>query len=336
MRDVPSANATYHWYNTEMEKFHRSLSAVQPSSLSTVIISLFPPEYLEGMQTISQVHFGATLLKTRVNRLSNILDIAEKLVEVSDPLNDGRSYSRERLDLTSEEKSMLLLQKLYQLRKTDQYISASYIFKINDVTMDNASECIELVTSMVKDHLISNENGGVKVKILPAGKKVVEAQLLTSRKGRKSPADPTFRTAIRSVSNQSIQRDWKKALERRYNEPEAAITSARSLLETVCKYVLDQLGIVYNDTEELPGLYKLCSKNLGLSPMPATDGPFKELLSGCISVVNGLSAIRNKVGDAHGRTNSATPKVHHSELIVNIAGSVASFLLATLREKQGK
>ncbi len=50
---------------------------------------------------------------------------------------------------------------------------------------------------------------------------------------------------------------WKKALERRHSDPDGAITSARTLLETVCKRILDEAGDVRIRTEEdLPALYR--------------------------------------------------------------------------------
>jgi hypothetical protein len=57
-----------------------------------------------------------------------------------------------------------------------------------------------------------------------------------------------------------------KALERRNADPEGAITIARTLLETVCKRILDQLpGAAYTDKEDLPKLYGMVARALNLA-----------------------------------------------------------------------
>jgi hypothetical protein len=55
----------------------------------------------------------------------------------------------------------------------------------------------------------------------------------------------------------------------------------------------------------------------------------------CQSVVNYLGAIRNKIGDAHGQGKLAIkPKSRHAEFALNLADSMASFLLSTWDERQ--
>ncbi|QUN41767.1 abortive infection family protein [Burkholderia cenocepacia] len=47
--------------------------------------------------------------------------------------------------------------------------------------------------------------------------------------------------------------------------------------------------------------------------------------------LRGLGAVRNRLGDSHGKGKvAAKPAPRHAELAVNLAGSVALFLLATL------
>lgn len=127
---------------------------------------------------------------------------------------------------------------------------------------------------------------------------------------------------------------WEKAIERKESDPEAAITSARTLIESVLKYILDDQSIIYNDGAELPVLYKEVAKYLNLAPELHNEGIFKQILGGVTSVVTGLGALRNKLGDAHGKSKiNVKPSVRHSELAVNLAGSMAIFLFRTYTEK---
>jgi len=77
-------------------------------------------------------------------------------------------------------------------------------------------------------------------------------------------------------------------------------------------------------------LYKTTSKTLKMSPSQHTEDIFKQILGGCHSVVQGLGALRSKVGDAHGQGKRAVkPAPRHAELAVNLAGAMATFIAQT-------
>jgi hypothetical protein len=144
------------------------------------------------------------------------------------------------------------------------------------------------------------------------------------------PADEAVTAAIEKFDAHHLQLAWRKALERRQVDPEGAITMARTLLETTCKHILDDLGTAYGESPELPELYRLTSKALNLAPSQHTEGVFKQILGGCQSVVEGLGALRNRLSDAHGTGKRAVrPAPRHAELAVNLSGALALYLLAT-------
>lgn len=151
----------------------------------------------------------------------------------------------------------------------------------------------------------------------------------------RSPSDISISETVQNVSSAYIHEVWKKALERRATDPEGAITAARTLLESVCKHILDAKSVTYDDNADLPKLYTLTSKQLNLSPSQHTEQIFKQILSGCHSVVEGLGALRNKHSDAHGKGMTATrPAARHAELAVNLAGTMATFLLQTWESRK--
>lgn len=59
---------------------------------------------------------------------------------------------------------------------------------------------------------------------------------------------------IQAFDSDYVQFSWQKALDRRGVDPEGAITAARTLIETVCKHILDDAGVVYSDNSDLPKL----------------------------------------------------------------------------------
>jgi len=120
-----------------------------------------------------------------------------------------------------------------------------------------------------------------------------------------------------------------KTLSRVDEDPDGAITSARSLLESVCKQILEKRSVPHTN-EDLPKLYGKVAKELNLAPSAHSEEAVKRILGGCFSVVEGIGALRNSLGDAHGRgLNSAKPDVRHARLAVNFSTAAASFLLET-------
>jgi len=132
---------------------------------------------------------------------------------------------------------------------------------------------------------------------------------------------------------------WQKALERRESDPDGAITVARTLLEATCKHILDQSGEseAYKDADDLPTLYSKAASFLNLSPSQHTEQQFKQILGGCMSVVNGLASLRNKLSDAHGGgVQRVKPATRHATLCVNMAGTMSMYLIETWENKQTK
>lgn len=151
------------------------------------------------------------------------------------------------------------------------------------------------------------------------------------------PADQAVTTAITKFDAEHLQMAWRKSLERRELDPEGAITMARTLLESTCKHILDELAVAYGESPELPELYRATSKALNLAPSQHTEGVFKQILGGCQSVVEGLGALRNRLSDAHGTGRRAVrPAARHAELAVNLSGALALYLLETLEAQTGQ
>ncbi|MFJ5366748.1 abortive infection family protein [Pectobacterium punjabense] len=164
--------------------------------------------------------------------------------------------------------------------------------------------------------------------------------LLDYLEGKNSvPADEVITDALKSFNEDGVHAVWLKALERRHTDPDGAITSSRTLLETVCKHILDEMEVPYNNKNiEMSELYKQVSYELNLSSDQHSESVFKQILGGCSAVVNGLGTLRNRLGDAHGKSRTAVkPSPRHAELAVNLAGSMALFLISTwLNRKESK
>lgn len=130
-----------------------------------------------------------------------------------------------------------------------------------------------------------------------------------------------------------IHTQWKKAIERKQTDPEGAITMARTLIESLLKHILDEQNIDHGENMELSELYKEVAKLLNLAPEQHQEQIFRQILGGANGIISGLGAMRNKLGDAHGAVKTKVrPEERHSELAVNLAGSMAVFMYKTYQE----
>lgn len=154
---------------------------------------------------------------------------------------------------------------------------------------------------------------------------------------QRQPADALIASSLASFDELSVHKAWEKALSRRASDPEGAITAARTLLETVCKHIIEAAKGQYGDHDDLPKLYSSAAECLNLAPSQHSETVFKTILGNCQSVVGNLAALRNKLGDSHGQGKRyVRPQPRHAELAVNLAGSMAMFMVATWAARLGK
>jgi len=154
----------------------------------------------------------------------------------------------------------------------------------------------------------------------------------------RAPIDAVAGEALASFDADSVHAVWAKALSRRAADPEGAITVARTLLETVCKRVLDECGIRYGYKDDLPKLYGLAARELNMAPDQHIEEPIKMILGGAMNLVNGIGTLRNRFSDAHapGGKIPVRPSARHAALAVNMAGAMATFMVETYVQQLGK
>lgn len=145
-----------------------------------------------------------------------------------------------------------------------------------------------------------------------------------------SPLGLIITAKLRVHGEADVHAFWDKAINRVDNDPEGAITMARTLLEATCKAILNDLKIPYANSDDIPKLWTKCSDALNLSPSQHHEHVFKTILGNCTSIVSNISSLRNKLGDAHvEQPKPVKPKPRHAALAVNLAGTMATFITET-------
>lgn len=119
------------------------------------------------------------------------------------------------------------------------------------------------------------------------------------------------------------------------SDPDLAIGTAKELVETVAKTILDELGIEYSRNDDLTALVKATRKALKLVPEDVPESAkasdtIRRLLSNLGTVTDSLAALRNAYGTGHGRSaNTGGLEPRHARLAVGSATTLATFLFET-------
>jgi Abortive infection C-terminus len=147
------------------------------------------------------------------------------------------------------------------------------------------------------------------------------------------PIPSTMVAAVEKIDSLYVQKQWEKLSRRLARDPEGAITSARTLLETVCLYILDVRHRNVEYKGDLTQLYKVVAEELKIAPQKEDSAVIKQILGSCSGLVQGVATIRNQFGDAHGRLSDDSYR-HIAHLAANAAGTLAVFLVECLNSKQ--
>jgi hypothetical protein len=108
--------------------------------------------------------------------------------------------------------------------------------------------------------------------------------------------------ALSNLTDQSVIRGHLNRIQRALpGDPELAIGSAKELIESTAKLVLDERGVSYDNDDTITALIHRAQEAIGLSPAkvassgPDGGGSVKRILGGASSVAIGVAELRNGI-----------------------------------------
>lgn len=134
---------------------------------------------------------------------------------------------------------------------------------------------------------------------------------------------------------QAAIHDFDRALSYVATDPEQALGSASSTLESICKAILDRLNVTHPSDEGLQSLLKVVFEKMNLSPEGHADPDIKRVLGGLLNAAVGIGVLRTKYSGFHGKSMEQKRKrltERHARLSVNSASAVGLFLIETYIE----
>jgi hypothetical protein len=148
-------------------------------------------------------------------------------------------------------------------------------------------------------------------------------------------ASEALAQALEEHDFDTIEVEFRRALQTVTEDPGTAITAGCAILEALFKFYLEAKGIELPSKQTLKPLWGVVQKELGLDPKDQTDADIQRILSGMTSVVDGVGALRTHAGSAHGGGKLRyRVKPRHARLLINSAHTLALFLIETWRERE--
>src|SRR3546814_918747 len=145
----------------------------------------------------------------------------------------------------------------------------------------------------------------------------------------------SLQEAIKSFDVVSVVAEIDRAAEYVESKPREAISAAYNVLEAICKEYILARSLEMSKKLDLRNVWAVVRKDLGLDPSALPDDGLREIVSGMISVVNGLCALRTHNSSAHALMpgkKGYNIKPRHARLAVNASHTLAAFLMETWRE----
>lgn len=214
----------------------------------------------------------------------------------------------------------LKLQAEYNTRGINNLLSG---YKVETYIVDIVPSKREYVCELLKDQISS------KILEIAADLDLIDQKTLLT--------ESNFKNILDANELNSVIDDFNRAIKNVTIDPEVAITSASSTLESICKAVCDFFNEPYPSAESMQPLINKAYKLLNLSCDQHANEQIKKILGGLNSVVTGIGTLRTKNSAAHGHgIKKYKLSQRHARLVVNSCSTIGLFILETYYENFSK
>ncbi|MEJ2763642.1 abortive infection family protein [Photobacterium sp. MCCC 1A19761] len=150
-----------------------------------------------------------------------------------------------------------------------------------------------------------------------------------------SPTSKALSELIQGRDIPSIDAEFERALSNVNTEPREAVSAACNILESIFKVYIEDENLEKPQKQDLQNVWKVVRKDLGFNTNSLEDDDLKKILSGILSVVDGIGAFRTHASSAHGPGRKIyNLKPRHARLAVHSAHTIALFVLETWDERK--
>lgn len=150
-----------------------------------------------------------------------------------------------------------------------------------------------------------------------------------------SAPSKSLQELIKGRNVPAIEAEFDRALANVNSEPREAVSAACNILESMFKVYIADENLEMPQKQDLQNVWKVVRGDLGFEPGSIQDDDLKKILSGILSVVDGIGAFRTHASSAHGQGRKLyNIKPRHARLAIHSAHTIALFVLETWDEKK--
>jgi len=140
---------------------------------------------------------------------------------------------------------------------------------------------------------------------------------------------------IRDRNLSAVDMEFQRAIANAEADPREAVSAAANILESVCKIYIEDEGLEMPAKQDLQNVWNPVRKHLRFDPSQVEDQDLQQILSGLLSVVHGVGALRTHASSAHGagrRGYRLEPR--HVRLAIHAAHTITLFILESWAKRK--
>ena len=145
----------------------------------------------------------------------------------------------------------------------------------------------------------------------------------------------TLAEFIRNRDFGALEVEFQRATANAEGNPREAVSAAANILESVCKIYIEDEGLEMPSKQDLQNVWNPVRKHLGFDPSQVQDQDLQQIISGILSVVHGVGALRTHSSSAHGAGRKVYKlEPRHARLAVHAAHTLTLFVLESWAKRQ--
>lgn len=217
------------------------------------------------------------------------------------------------------------------LRRTNKAPSAEPL-KVLGRLLESFMDLPEETSPYSRDDELASQKDRVRRVLAEAKLQYAGNGLVISSLGTPTRALSEF---IRDKDFGAIDAEFQRALENVEKDPREAVSAASNILESVCKVMIADEGLEAPSKQDLLSVWAPVRKHLGLDPSLLEEQDLQKILTGIISIVQGIGALRTHASSAHGAGRKAYRlEPRHARLAIHSAHTLALFVLESWQKRR--
>lgn len=179
---------------------------------------------------------------------------------------------------------------------------------------DRFDQQIETIKKILSDNSLLYIKGGI-----------ISGSLTTPTKSLES--------VIKGLEIPALDQEFMRALTHVDASPREAVSAASNILESICKVYIAENNLAMPNKKDLKNLFDVVRKSLNIQRDSVEDEDLLRIISGIISVVDGIASLRTHASSAHGAgVKQYNLKPRHARLAIHAAHTIGLYILESWKE----